>query len=152
MTARGRGPDDDAAAEGRDPSRRDPWPALPAEVPESFDDETRQGMGFAPSAQAAPVAVAACTDRSEPIVAISMKDHFAAPRVAQARVPRPVQLRSLAEVSGRSDTPVNLGRLAPPLDPQQVRAPRRHDKLVWSGVALVLACAIALAIWLVAGR
>ncbi len=149
MTARGRRPEDDAAAQDGDPSRRDPWPT---HVPESFDDKTRQGMGVAPSAPAAPVAVAARTDRSEPIVAISMKDHLAAPRVAEPRVPRPVQLRSLAEVSKRNDTPVSLGRLAPPRDPQQVRARRRHDKLVWSAVALVLACAIALAIWLVAGR
>jgi hypothetical protein len=135
MTARRRRPTDDQATRVREPQ---------------FEgDETRVGMAVG-TGRAAPVAVAR-PERSEPIVAISMKDQLAAPRAAEPRVPRHVQLRSLAEVSGRNDAS-RLGRLAPPRDPRSAPARRWREPLGWAAVALVLAGAIALAIWLVAGR
>jgi hypothetical protein len=94
-------------------------------------------------------------ERSEPIRVISMKDRAEAQRrpTEEMQVPRQVQLRSLAEVSRRrADTPVGLGHLAPPRDPREVRARRMRANLWWACVALGLAAAIALAIWLVAGR
>jgi len=93
-------------------------------------------------------------ERSEPIHVISMKDHteVAKPRSDDPRVQLQVHLRSMAEVAGRNDTPVKLGHLAPPRDPRQARARRVRANVVWACVAVALACAISLVIWLVAGR
>lgn len=93
-------------------------------------------------------------ERSEPIRVISMKEHTeaAGPRSDDARVPLHVQLRAMAEVAGRNGSPVGLGHLAPPRDPRQARARRVRGNVAWACVAVVLACAISLAIWLVAGR
>jgi hypothetical protein len=102
----------------------------------------------------AAVVVAAAAERSEPIRVFSMKDHTEVQqrRSEEHRVPLHVQLRSLAEVSGRNDTPVGLGRLAPPRDPRQARARRWRDNVVWACVAIVLATVIAVVVWLIAGR
>jgi hypothetical protein len=91
-----------------------------------------------PGAQAVPVESRRRLERSEPIRVISMKDH-------EATKPR-------AEVAGLHDGPVDLGNLAPPRDPRQARARRLRANVVWAGVAIVLACAISLAIWFIAGR
>jgi hypothetical protein len=93
-------------------------------------------------------------ERSEPIRVISMKDHTAVakPRSEDPRIQLQVQLRSMAEVAGRSEAPVKLGHLAPPRDPRQARARRVRANVIWGCVAVALAGAIALAIWLVAGR
>jgi hypothetical protein len=130
------------------------------------DQVTLREMEPAPSGAAAPavprppVLPAAPAERrrelqrSEPIRVISMKDQAEAqkPRRDDPRAQLQVQLRSLAEVRGRSDTPVRLGNLAPPRDPRQARARRMRDNVIWAGVAIALACVIALAIWLVARR
>jgi hypothetical protein len=136
--------------------------AARADAHESFEgDQTRQGMGFASVAEATqvdarrPVEPGAPTElappeRSEPIRVFSMKDRTAPQRRPDAqRPPLHVQLRSLAEVARRNDTPV--GRLAPPRDPRQARARRLRGNLGWACVALGLAAAISLAIWLAAG-
>jgi hypothetical protein len=94
------------------------------------------------------------TERSEPIRVISMKaqaDEQKA-RAEARRVPLHVQLRSMGEVARSRDTPVGLGHLAPPRDPQQARVRRARRYLLRAGVAIALATAIALAIWLIAGR
>lgn len=93
-------------------------------------------------------------ERSEPLRVISMKDHMesARPQNDGVRVPLHVQLRSMAEVAGRNDTPVELGRLAPPRDPRAARARHVRANVIWGCVAVVLACTISLVIWLVAGR
>jgi hypothetical protein len=90
--------------------------------------------------------------RSEPIRVISMKNAAAPrkPRTDERRAAQ-VQLRSIAEAR-RHDTPVDLGHLAPPRDPKQARNRRLIDNVIWGSVAIMLACAIMLAIWLVAGR
>jgi hypothetical protein len=106
---------------------------------------TQDGMGVTPR-----------PERCEPIRVISMKDRAdaSAPRNPpdQPRVPLHVQLRSLAEVAGLQDPPAGLGHLAPPRDPRQARKRRQRANVAWGCVALVLACGISLAIWLVAGR
>ncbi len=107
-----------------------------------------------PAEQAVPVERKQRLERSEPIRVISMKDHSepTKPRAEDPRVPLHVQLRSMAEVAGLHDAPVGLGNFAPPRDPRQARARRLRDNVTWAGVAIVLACAIALAIWFIAGR
>ena len=91
--------------------------------------------------------------RSNPIRVISMKD-ATGPRKQRTDERRAVQvqLRSIAEVRRRHDTPVGLGHLAPPRDPRQARKRRLVDNVIWGCVAIMLACGIMLAIWLVAGR
>jgi len=107
---------------------------------------------------AAPAALAARADRSEPIRAISMKQRAEAQSSAQnarldmQRVPLHVQLRSIAEASGRHRDVRDLGHLAPPRDPRRARARHRRGNLLWACAGLALAASIALAIWLVAGR
>ena len=93
-------------------------------------------------------------ERSEPIRVISMKDQteVAKPRSEDPRIQLQVQLRSMAEVAGRREAPVKLGHLAPPRDPRRARARRVRANVIWGCVAVGLAGAIALAIWLVAGR
>lgn len=102
---------------------------------------------------AAPVARRRGLERSEPIRVISMKEQTEAAqrRSDEGRVPLHVQLRSLAEVAGH-DTPVELGRLAPPRDPRAARARHVRANVIWACVAIALAGAISLAIWLIAGR
>jgi hypothetical protein len=108
---------------------------------------------------AAPALIARA-ERSEPIRAISMRDQVDAQNRRpneqhdphNPRVPLHVQLRSIAEASGRHREVRNLGHLAPPRDPRQARARHRRGNLLWACAALALAGSIALAIWLVAGR
>lgn len=101
-----------------------------------------------------PTEHAAQRERSEPIRVISMKDPPSVPWPPrdEPRVPLHVQLRSMAELSRRNDTPVSLGRLAPPRDPRQARARRLRDNAVWACVAIALASLVAVAVWLIAGR
>jgi hypothetical protein len=99
------------------------------------------------------VPVAAPVERSEPIRVISMKNRPDTDRPRDERPPLQVQLRSMAEVSKRRNTPpAGLGHFAPPRDPRQARARRLRANLVWAFVAIGLAAAITLAIWLLAGR
>jgi len=169
MSARARRPTDEVATkvfdeDGRQRTRF----GAPAAV-ESFEldaTEVTPMPGHAQVEQATPthvdparpepgVPVAHGALRSEPIRVISMKDHAEAPkpRNDEQRVPLHVQLRSIAEVAGIHDTPAGgLGHLAPPRDPRQARARRRRDNALWGCVAIALACAIMLAVWLVAGR
>jgi hypothetical protein len=62
-----------------------------------------------------------------------------------------VHLRSFADAR-RHETPVGLGHLAPPRDPRKARTRRLVDNLMWGCIAIMLACGIMLAIWLIAGR
>jgi len=166
MSARVRRPTDEVATEIYDPERQRALLGTslpPADPSAPFEDATEvtpvpdkpAALDPDPPAEpAAPTELRQRLERSEPIRVTSMKDHAEAarPRNDDARVPLHVQLRSMAEVAGRNDTPVKLGNLAPPRDPRQARARRVRDNVVWACVAVVLACAISLAIWLVAGR
>jgi hypothetical protein len=107
---------------------------------------------------AAPVGGAIDAQRSEPIRVISMKDRTGGHKARGAqeaetddqRVPLQVQLRSIAEVAGLRDSGIGLGNLAPPRDPRQAQARRVRSNVIWASVAIVLACAIMLVVWLVA--
>jgi hypothetical protein len=150
MTDRARGPDD-VSFEGdiTDVSSRPTLRAiedaaatrvdLPQELPRAADPAT-------------PTEVTARAERSEPIRVISMKD-ASGPRKARTDERRvaQVQLRSIADAR-RNDTPVDLGHLAPPRDPRKARNRRLIDNVIWGSVAIMLACAIMLAIWFVAGH
>lgn len=104
----------------------------------------------APLPPGVPVAVARSAQRSEPIRVISMKDRAGAqkPRNDQ-RAPLHVQLRSIAEVAGMHDSGIGLGNLAPPRDPRQAQARRVRSNVVWACVAIALACAVMVVVWLV---
>lgn len=91
-------------------------------------------------------------DRSGPIQAISMKTPGDVPRAAEANPPTPMlqrpKLRAVSEI-----TPVkqqNFGHVARPYDPEEARARRLRDYVIWGCVAVILACAIALVVWFVA--
>jgi hypothetical protein len=71
-----------------------------------------------------------------------------------ADVPRPqhqVKLRAISEVASKRQAPqLALGFLAPPRDPNAVRARRWRDFVVWGSVCVILACVVALGIWFIA--
>ncbi|MEP6866547.1 MAG: hypothetical protein ABJE66_38375 [Deltaproteobacteria bacterium] len=73
-----------------------------------------------------------------------------------ADVSRPipqVKLRAISELASKSHTPqLQLGYLAPPRDPNEVRARRRRDFVVWGSICVILACVFALGIWFIAKR
>jgi hypothetical protein len=68
--------------------------------------------------------------------------------------PRPqVKLRAISELASKPHTPQQqLGYLAPPRDPNEVRARRRRDFVVWGSICVILACVFALGIWFIAKR
>lgn len=126
-----------------------PRPSMPAvEVPTPTHVDLRR-----PIEQGTPTEITARAEPSEPIRVFSMKDQTGPhkPRTDERRAVQ-VQLRSMAEVARRHDTPVGLGHLAPPRDAKQARNRRLIDNVMWGGVAIMLACGIMLAIWFVAGR
>jgi len=136
-----------------------PGTAPPAAPPgarsESFEsdvtDETPRPVMHAVEVPT-PTEVTAPTERSEPIRVISMKDATAGRRPTDERRAVQVQLRTIADVRRRHQTPVDLGHLAPPRDPRQARKRRLVDNIVWGCIAIMLACGVMLAIWLIAGR
>ena len=76
------------------------------------------------------------------------------PDVARpARPVHQVKLRAISEIANKSHTPQQqLGYLAPPRDPNEVRARRRRDFVVWGSICVILACGFALGIWFIAKR
>ena len=89
-----------------------------------------------------------------PIKAISMKtpnDQQQAPAPDKTPMLARPKLRAMSEVAGVTHkTPVNLGYLAPPRDPREVRARRTRDLVIWACVCVMLACVFALGIWFLA--
>jgi hypothetical protein len=168
MSARARRPTDEVATkvfdeDGRQRTMPAPFESFELDATEvtpmpgraQVEQATPPHIDPAPPAPGAPVAAMRGAHRSEPIRVISMKQRTEAegPRSDEPRVPLHVQLRSIAEVAGLHDTPPGgLGNLAPPRDPHEARARRRRDNAIWVCVAIVLACAVMLAFWLVAGR
>lgn len=116
------------------------------------------GAGALPEGDpAAPVAVLPPALASEPIRVISMKlpGHDETPVPGRGDGARPVpapRIRPLAEVRRHAATPPGgLGYLAPPRDPRAARARQRRDYAVWGGLAVILASAVTVAIWALAG-
>ena len=94
--------------------------------------------------------------KSEPIKAVSMKTPHDAPPPEPGLppqtpiVPRP-KLRAISEITPLPHAqPRNLGYLAPPRDPAEVRSRRVRDLVLWSSVAVILASVVALVIWFLA--
>jgi hypothetical protein len=91
--------------------------------------------------------------RSEPIQVMSMKTPADAAGAMPSETPvvkRP-KLRAISEITPLPHAqPRNLGYLAPPRDPAEVRSRRVRDLVMWSSVVVILACAVALAIWFIA--
>jgi len=70
-----------------------------------------------------------------------------------ADVPRPqhqVKLRAISEIASNQRPQLALGYLAPPRDPNAVRARRWRDFVMWGSVCVILACVVALGIWFIA--
>ena len=91
--------------------------------------------------------------RSEPIQVMSMKTPMDQPPQVPAQtpvVPRP-KLRAISEITPLPHAqPRNLGYLAPPRDPAEVRSRRVRDLVMWSSVVVIVASVVALAIWFIA--
>lgn len=172
MSARARRPTDEVATKVLEPAPHGagPGPGRPGAAPPdafvSFEQDPTEVTPLPGRAQIerstptaidpppAPPRAVGRPERSEPIRVVSMKDQLDAAHrhAAEPTGPRRVQLRSLGEVADRHDTPLRLGNLAPPRDPREVRARRVRSNLVRAGVAVAIAAAIAVAIWLIAGR
>ena len=90
-------------------------------------------------------------DRSGPIQVISMKTPGAAVQPA-AQAPTPViprpKLRAVSEITPANQQ--NLGHVAPPYDPDEARARKLREYVVWGCIAVILASAIALIVWFAA--
>lgn len=119
-----------------------PAPDFPDDAPTNIYDPDAPPT-VPPAAPPAPAA---------PIRAISMKtpaDPSLKPVAKPQREMPHVKLRAMSEMS-RANQPLNLGNLAPPYDPAQARARTVRDYVVWGSVAVMLASAIALAVWFLA--
>ena len=94
-------------------------------------------------------------EASTPIQVISMKTPAKVEGSPQAdqptpHIPRP-RLRAISEVTPLPHAqPENLGFLAPPRDPAEVRARRMRDYIVWGSLSLIVASFVALGIWFLA--
>ncbi len=156
MSARAKRPTDDPDERTSvyDPdARRRPHKPTKQGVPGGLIIETPTEIdrpGFAADAPRDMVD-AALAQRSEPIRAISMKEAVGEQRAQVQRRELAVQLRSMSDVR-RPDTPADLGRLAPPRDPREVRARRVRDLVIWACVAIIFACGVTLVVWFAARR
>ncbi len=92
-------------------------------------------------------------EAATPIKAISMKtpEGDKPAREAAAREAHKVKLRPLSEIaSGSHPKQENLGYLAPPRDPAEVRARKVHDYVLWGSISVIVASVVALIIWFAA--
>ena len=90
-------------------------------------------------------------EHSGSIQVISMKTPGVGSGPAPVERPRPqVKLRAISEITPVDRAVPDLGRLAPPRDPRDVRARRVRDYIVWASIAVIIASAIALGIWFLA--
>lgn len=93
-------------------------------------------------------------EAATPIVVVSKKT----PGVSSGQIPLPpdarvmpqVKLRAISEMAKQHTPQQQLGYLAPPRDPVEVRSRRRRDFVVWGSVCVILACVVALGIWFLA--
>jgi len=124
------------------------------DAPTTVDPSARFPEGRAPDLQASgPIQVTSMkTPHEAGPVAISMKtpmDQAAAP--ANTPIVKRPKLRAISEITPLPHAqPQNLGYLAPPRDPAEVRSRRVRDLVIWSCVAVIVASVVALVIWFVA--
>jgi hypothetical protein len=115
-----------------------PTEIMGSEFPKRGKTKTAKQKAAAPPAQPAQ------------IKAISMKTpgDIVKREMPEAEMPH-VKLRAMSEMS-RANTPQNLGNLAPPYDPGEARKRTAREYVFWACIALILACALAMAVWFVA--
>jgi hypothetical protein len=140
-------------------SARSKTPTQKGAPPPSTDERTRVYRGPEDPGESAerlprapsPPIVAVSHAKSEPIKAISMKtpDGEVSKRDPEAPVLPAVKLRAMSEFH-RAQTPQNLGNLAPPYDPHEARKRSVQDYVIWGCLAVMMASAIALAVWFAA--
>jgi hypothetical protein len=104
---------------------------------------------------ATPTEVTPPRQESQPIRVISLKapsDPSEERRPVAQHQPRLRQLSELASPRQRVATPPGgLGYLAPPRDPHKVRPRRWGEYLMWGSAVVILAGAVMLGVWLLAG-
>jgi hypothetical protein len=171
MTARSRPPTDEhEPTEIYDGQQRRPrtptkkGAGVEIATPTSVDPPPRQQPERAASEGGSP-RMTRGAERSEPMVVISMKGPGAgaagaakaSAEASSAPVPAKLQprLRNLSEVSPQRRTaatpPGGLGYLAPPRDPREARTRRWRDYVLWGSVVVILAGAVMLGVWFLAG-
>lgn len=153
MSARNKSP----TQKGTKPARaRTSSPDFSDDVPTTHYDPPGASANQLPASSSNQMPASSSNQmRAQPkaqIVAISMKTP-ADPRVqpvklAEKDMPH-IKLRAMSEVS-RAQIPLNLGNLAPPYDPSEARRRTMKEYIVWGCISVMLACAIALAVWFIA--
>jgi hypothetical protein len=95
-------------------------------------------------------------EAATPIKVVSMKTpgqvssgQIPLPADAQPRPVHQVKMRAISEMA-KPMPQLSLGYLAPPRDPNAVRARRWRDFVVWGSICVILACVVALGIWFIA--
>jgi len=157
MTARSRPPTDQQRTAIYDPERQGRRPGVEMGTPTEVSPPRFEASRASPER--------ARSEPSEPIRVISLKGPPSEERRAmqgpaseerravQAHQPR---LRRLSEVSPQrrhtATPPGGLGYLAPPRDPREVATRRRREYLRWGSVVVILAVAVMLGVWFLAGR
>lgn len=100
-----------------------------------------------------PQAPPASAYDSQPIRVISLKAPGEASEDRPVKQHRP-RLRRLSEVAQRARVatpPGGLGYLAPPRDPREARTRRLREYVLWGSVVVLLAGAVTIAVWFLAG-
>jgi hypothetical protein len=104
-----------------------------------------------------PTEVTPQQDHSEPIRVISLKAPGSPPERERSQPvrqhePRLRQLSEVVPARNRAATPPGgLGYLAPPRDPREARTRKWRDYVLWGSVAVILAGAVTLGVWFIAG-
>jgi hypothetical protein len=130
--------------------------ASPQQRPASVGDASSRMAGAErPASVGDASSRMAGAERSEPIRVISLK---APGEVSEERLPvkqHQPRLRRLSEVAPQrqrvATPPGGFGYLAPPRDPREARTRRWRDYVLWGSVVVILAGAVMLAVWFLAG-
>jgi hypothetical protein len=142
--------------------RKPAGPTMRGRVADSRDEDPTSiyGSGTYPNTPAAsqprPGEPDFVREAATPIKVKSMKtpgqaSSGAIPVPNDARPMPQVKLRAISEVASKGHAhQQQLGYLAPPRDPQEVRARRQRDFIVWGSICVILACVVALGIWFLA--
>ncbi len=139
------------SARGKSPTQRGTKPARARTSSPDFSDDIPT-THYDPAASSSNQ-MAAAPQPKAPIVAISMKTpadpNLRPVKVMEEKDMPHIKLRAMSEVS-RAQIPLNLGNLAPPYDPHEARKRTMKEYIVWGCISVMLACAIALAVWFIA--
>lgn len=142
------------SARAKRPSTQPPKPTLPAGPraksvtqkgrPSQVDEDAATSIYDSGNfGREAPSPIKAISMKTPGVQKIAADAYRAAPEVKKP------MLRAMSDVHARPKQQ-NLGYLAPPRDPAEVRARRVQDYIVWASVSIILASGIALAIWFLA--